>query len=201
MGWMLSRTGQTIELSFIQLKTIFIEDIAHALAQINRFTGHASRPYSVAEHSLLVCEIAEREFGVRDPAALLAFLLHDAHEAYTSDLSSPMKQVIGEAWYAVEDGAQRQVLKRFGLQTAFAASRDAIRRADLMALVTERVALLPDCGPQWEAAAEHHPLDWVDLRSRAAFTWDDWRVAFLDRFLELSHGREERALELLGSAP
>lgn len=200
MGWMLSQSGQTIELGFIRLETIFIEDIAHALAQINRFVGHASRPYSVAEHSLLVCEIAEREFGVRDPAALMAFLLHDAHEAYTSDLSSPMKQVLGEPWYAVEDGAQRQVLKRFGLQTAFAASRDAIRRADLIALVTERLALLPDRGPQWAAMTDHQPASWADLRSSASFTWEDWRTAFLDRFLELSHGREERALALLGPA-
>ena len=34
-------------------------DIAHALAQINRFNGHAKRPYSVAEHSLVCMEIAQ----------------------------------------------------------------------------------------------------------------------------------------------
>ena len=84
-----------------QPETFDIGHIAHSLAQINRFTGHASRPYSVAEHSLLVCDIAERYFGL-DVHGQLAALLHDAHEAYTTDLSTPAKAEVGGGWRTFE---------------------------------------------------------------------------------------------------
>lgn len=69
-----------------------IEAIAHSLAQINRF-GHASRPYSVAEHSLLVCEIV-KSMGL-DCHAQRAALMHDAHEAFTGDVATPHQSRAG----------------------------------------------------------------------------------------------------------
>ena len=75
MTWMLTATGATVDLRWMAAEDISILDIAHHLAQINRYTGACSRPYSVAEHSLLVCEIMERELGVSSPHALLAGLM------------------------------------------------------------------------------------------------------------------------------
>jgi len=68
---------------------ICIEDIAHSLSHLCRFTGHTSAFWSVAQHSLLV---AQKMPG--GPADKLAALLHDAAEAYTNDLSSPLKSFI-----------------------------------------------------------------------------------------------------------
>ena len=59
--WILTATGRDFHLS--GLPTVMpdaaprIEDIAHALAQINRYTGHAARPYSVH------CRIGSSEIG------------------------------------------------------------------------------------------------------------------------------------------
>jgi len=199
MTWMLTATGEVVDLRMIALETIRIEDIAHHLAQINRYTGACRRPYSVAEHALLVCEMAET-CGMTDPAQRMAALMHDAHEAYTTDLSSPMKATIGRAWYDVEQQAQHQVLRRFGLLAASMAARAIIKWCDLSALSSERTALLPPNGPPWPSIAHTHPpLGWAvrNIRDRAALTWDDWRQAFLDKFDELHFAREQRGLTLV----
>jgi uncharacterized protein len=203
MTWMLTANGHAFDLKFIGSSQIEFSDIAHALAQINRFTGHCKRPYSVAEHSLLVCEIAEREGGMRDPNVLLAALMHDAHEAYTTDISAPMKQVLGTPWEETEHRVQRAVLQHFGLLTPYHAHRDLIRWADMMALRAERVALMPDKGPEWAVCRHYPPIDWPDLADagRASFSWHDWKQAFTDRFAELSYARVMRAAELASPRP
>ena len=63
---------------------IDIDDIGHSLANTNRFNGHTSRPYSVAEHCLRGVEYSL-------PGHRLEFLLHDATEAYLGDTVGPLK--------------------------------------------------------------------------------------------------------------
>ena len=189
MTWMLTATGAAVDLHWMPPEDISILDIAHHLAQINRFNGACARPYSVAEHSLLVCEIMERELAVRSPHALLAGLLHDAHEAYTQDLSSPMKAVLGEGWALTEERIAHRVRARFGVASAHAGAAADIRRADLTALSTERAALLPQAGPTWPCMTSHPPVAWAGLNDRAGMDWLDWRQAFLDRFGELTYAR------------
>jgi hypothetical protein len=189
MTWMLTATGACLDLQFIAADAISVLDIAHHLAQIARFTGAGCRPYSVAEHSLLVVEIMQREMGIRSPHILLAGLMHDAHEAYTNDLSTPMKQAVGDAWSTVENRVAYAVHQRFALITAMAAGRDAIRHADLTALSTERAQLLPPGGPDWACAASHPAIGWYRMADRSQMEWHDWRQAFLDRFAELDSAR------------
>lgn len=66
-----------------------IEDIAWSLAHQCRYNGHTKLFYSVATHSILVAWFL--------PAHLkLEGLLHDASEAYLSDLPSPIKHLMPE---------------------------------------------------------------------------------------------------------
>lgn len=68
---------------------IDIEDIAHALSMLCRANGHFKSFYSVAQHSInCMKEAKARGYSER---IQLACLLHDASEAYLSDVTRPVK--------------------------------------------------------------------------------------------------------------
>lgn len=194
---MLTARGQLVDLALPALcgDALNIATIAHALAQINRFTGHARRPYSVAEHSLLVADIAERELRL-DVHGQLAALMHDAHEAFVGDMGTPMKHALGDAFGYVEAPWQRAVQRAFALVTPSAANREAIKRADLMALAIERRDLMPIkahslCAVPWPALVDVPVLDYIHAPHETPFTWADWRDAFTDKFDELEFARND----------
>ena len=173
-----------------------IEVIAHALAQINRFTGHASRPYSVAEHSVLVCDIVAARGG--NLHAQMAALLHDAHEAFCGDVATPIKWALGAPWLGLENMHALAVREAFAIKTAHVAHRAAVKQADMIALATERRDLMRYDTAQntpWPAldtpGQEVHPLDGVDLNNpaRAAMTWHHHRDTFLQRYRTLDARR------------
>lgn len=68
-------------------------DVAHALSQINRFGGATSVPYSVAEHCVHVHDLLERDGALL--ALRLMGLLHDAHEAFIGDITTPVQMALG----------------------------------------------------------------------------------------------------------
>jgi uncharacterized protein len=185
MSWMITASGKRIDLKLMDPAAIDIQDIAHHLAQINRYAGAAKRPYSVAEHSLLVADILAAEGYGNAPILLKAALLHDAHEAYINDLTQPCKQLIGAPWRDEELRIEGCVRHHFGVSYHFDAWGDILHWADQKALATEWHQLMPYQGQE---ACREAPVDWINLDDQAKFTWQDWRDAFLDRFQEYEFG-------------
>ncbi len=72
---------------------INIADIAHALSVLPRANGHLRYLYSVAQHSINCAAEAEAE-GFSQKVCL-ACLIHDASEAYLSDIVRPVKAELG----------------------------------------------------------------------------------------------------------
>jgi hypothetical protein len=171
-----------------------VREISHSLAQINRFTGHCKRPYSVAEHSLLAADTARVVLGV-SPIVELAVLFHDAHECLCGDTSTPVKQMLGYVWRSFEYSLQRMVLSHYRLDQVFDANEAVIKRCDLIALATERRDLLPF------DAALHDPWPSIDGADgptsitprgtnlmghyRVNTRWSEWAQAFERRSLNL----------------
>ncbi len=159
--WIQTHTGRAFDLLDPQPEQIDVLDIAHALSQICRFTGHVRSFYSVAQHSCLVAEIAhdlwrgehESPRPVMPELVALAALLHDAAEAYAGDVSTPLKRAIrGEGqlseYDVIELRIAARVATRFGIEHVAAGFADLIKRADVIALATEHAELFDGPTPR-----------------------------------------------------
>lgn len=83
-NWMQTFSGGAYWPEDPRPEDVRIADIAHHLSMICRFTGAVKRFYSVAEHSVHVSHLVPR-------ADALAGLMHDATEAYLTDVNKPVK--------------------------------------------------------------------------------------------------------------
>lgn len=152
-----------------------IEDIAHALSNLARFTGHTRTMYSVAQHSWHVSEILPRRLRLHG-------LLHDASEAYLGDVSRVLKHFPSMWPYReMEARMQTRICEAFGLP---AVEPEAVKAADLVLLATERRDLLPP-GPVWRLIADVEPL------AEVVVPWVPQLAAlqFVARFNSLQAGR------------
>jgi uncharacterized protein len=132
-------TGNTFHYEDMSPKDVSIEDIAHALSNICRFTGHVKVHYSVAEHCCRVSDICvnNKMWG----------LLHDASETYVSDLPRPFKRLIGmEPYRTYEKRVMDVICIRFGLPLGEPAE---VKAADMRLLVTEQRDLMVNAAPEW----------------------------------------------------
>lgn len=134
MSYIRTFTGKLVDPVHLTPKDVCIEDIAHALSNQCRFSGHVRRFYSVAEHSVRVmkkCKI--------DP---LYGLLHDASEAYLVDLPRPLKYHPEFAFYkTVEAHVQLQIEEKFGLVLLPEIDKE-LHIADKRMLATEMAGLM-----------------------------------------------------------
>lgn len=110
-NWIQTYKGKKVYPLEPDAETINIEDIAHALSQICRYTGHSKEFYSVAKH----CIIGAKYFiGYNDYKNAMLFLLHDATEAYLCDVSRPVKQFLPD-YKKYEDNLMKCILNKYNL--------------------------------------------------------------------------------------
>lgn len=115
-------------------KAITIADVAHQLANTNRWSGCTRVPFSVAQHSCIVAEMVEGTTLKR-----LA-LMHDATEAYVVDMPRPLKNLIPE-YREFEAIAWDAICKRFHLPEGPLPKE--IKEADSLLLAWEAETLMP----------------------------------------------------------
>lgn len=108
-----------------------IGDIAHPLSMQCRFTGHIREFYSVAQHSVWVSNHVRENGGTLEEAAI--GLLHDASEAYLSDLAAPFKGEV-KGYRPLEHVLHCRIMHRFGLPTAIP---PIVKKWDFLACLVE----------------------------------------------------------------
>jgi 5'-deoxynucleotidase YfbR-like HD superfamily hydrolase len=116
-AWQRMLSGRRLDLLDPSPMDIEITDIAHGLARVARWNGQTTgeHGFSVAQHSLIVEEIAAHLSPGLDPKWRLAALLHDASEYVIGDMISPFKGALGLNYRTFEERLETAIHLRFGL--------------------------------------------------------------------------------------
>lgn len=194
--WIQTYTGLKFDLLRPRPEQVRIEDVAHSLAGLPRFTRHTPETYSVAQHS---CHVHDVLAGTGHEAC---GLMHDAPEAYVNDVAAPMKRAMrdlikelfphlgGETiplWAAQGRSPHDEIERRVwadAVAVRFDLPRDMppeVKEADVRMLATEK-ALLGKEPQDWDLPLPPYdaPIDAWDL-------WGDERAEdeFLRRYYAL----------------
>lgn len=170
-NWIQTMTGKKFTPFDPRPEDITIIDIAHALSNLCRFTGHCRFFYSVAEHSVRVSWHVPREDAMWG-------LLHDASEAYLHDLPRPIKRHAGLAFYREQERRLQGVIcATFGLAIE---EPQSVGIADSRMLMTERRDLMTRAPEPWAETDEPYAE-----RIRRPWLPRDAHREFRDRYDEL----------------
>lgn len=185
-AWQRMLSGRRLDLLDPSPLDIEIEDIAHGLSRVARWNGQTSGDwaFSVAQHCLLVEELAVRLDAKASRACRLATLLHDGPEYVVGDLISPFKAAVGLDYKALE----LRLLAAIHLRFALPAERPAgwsrlIKRADRAAAYLEATQLA-GFGRTEARRYFGQPPRGPEVRL-AALPPDAAKAAFLERFAAL----------------
>jgi len=158
-AWQRMLSGRRLDLLDPSPLDIEMEDIAHGLARVARWNGQTSgdAAFSVAQHSLLVDDIAGRLRPRLDAAGHLSAVLHDAAEYVIGDLITPFKSAVGVDYKALETRLMTAVRLRFGLPGAEPEDlRKLIKRADRIAAYLEATQLAGFSASEARRLFGHH---------------------------------------------
>lgn len=141
MSYILTYTGKHFNPTQPDAKDIDIRDIAHALSLLCRANGHFKTFYSVGQHSIQCMKEAKaREYSKK---VQLACLLHDASEAYLSDITTPVKQKLPE-YQAYEAPLQDMIWRKYLGEALTAAEKRQVFDIDRAVLYGEFEALMSE---------------------------------------------------------
>ena len=167
-NWIQTYTGRQFFPANPSIEDIDIRDIAVSLSRQNRYTGHTKKPYSVAQH----CVIMSQEIN---PKFAKEALLHDAAEAYISDISSPVRQYL-PVLDVMEERILEAIVEKFRLDFPFRAD---IWVADLRMVATEKRDLMGPCHADWNLTVKPYSKVIIPVGPNNA------EEMFMQRFEEL----------------
>ncbi|MCG8441951.1 MAG: HD family hydrolase [Caulobacterales bacterium] len=137
-------SGRRLDLLDPSPLDVEISDIAHGLARVARWNGQTAgaHAFSVAQHSLVVEDLAGRLAPALSPAERLLALLHDAPEYVVGDMISPFKAALGVDYRDFEDRLARAIHIRFALPASPAKPlAKLIKQADRLSAYFEAVQI------------------------------------------------------------
>ncbi|MDR6952327.1 hypothetical protein J2X65_001682 [Ancylobacter sp. 3268] len=205
--WLQSLNGRAIDMVEPRADQVDFAEIADTLSTLNRYSGAAEKPVSVALHTLVAldCAIA---FGA-NPRWRALVLLHDLHEQRLGDETTPcfqaMLAIALQVFGLKAEDHVRQVRAELrhrhdiaihvaaGIAMPTAEERLFIRFCDIAALKTERRDFLATPPMPWGEEIEHapalpRPIRWRKPPDAAA----DLKQAFID-YLPGARAQSDRA--------
>lgn len=156
--WVQTATGLKFHPSTAKGSDFRIDDIAHSLSQQCRFTGHTRKFLSIAEHSVRVCGLVMDRCpytqdwnplynGLTGRRIAFAALMHDASEAYLTDLARPIKASPALRNYCrMEDDLMHRIADHFDFAWPMPT---IVKDADNTLLATEARDLMSPVTENW----------------------------------------------------
>jgi hypothetical protein len=145
--WMQTYTGVEFYPLNPRPEDIRFTDISSALSKQCRYGGHCTKFYSVAEHCIHVASMASDELK-------LTALMHDAAEAYLTDVVRPIKKHLG-GYLEIEARLERVLADKYGLVYPYPAE---IKRLDNSILTDERQQNMAPPPKAWDVYETVDPL-------------------------------------------
>lgn len=171
--WIATYTGRKFHLLDPHPDEVDIRDIAHSLSMLCRYTGHVRRFYSVAEHCVRLARHPMQPWEGESREFRADLLMHDATEAYLSDISRPLKSLLPE-YQRIERRAWRTIAEKFGLAVDPPVE---VKVWDKRILTDETMALLPPNSPPWPGMLPALGVRVPSVNAGGPETWED---RFLD---------------------
>ena len=180
------------------------EDIAMPLAKLARFDGQTpGRKYCVAQHCVIGADTLLRE--TRDHELALAFLLHDAHEAFIGDITTPTALALAafagnevtRSLRALKSMLDVQIFKRADLPFAFS-HKEAVRDMDARMLNAERKCFLRSSIPDdhWpEEVRNAKPVSSRFIKWGTVKAANEWFARYMSFGAIIDGMREAAAIE------
>lgn len=181
-------SGRFVNMKDPDPATITLYDIAHKLAQTNRYGGSAKHPYNVAQHAVFVSERLRRKgYG---PEIQLLGLHHDDPEAFLCDIPRPWKALLNPTYKKMTLIFEAAIWEALNLPLMSDEAHRIIKQADNFALLVEARNLLPSGGHRWDYLKD------LDLPGRIITPgyfmgeqhWTVSRDAYHKRHWELTNG-------------
>lgn len=156
-----------------RVEDVRLEDIAHGLSMLCRYAGQTRKFFSVAEHCVHVSHLVPPELALEG-------LLHDASEAYCSDIVRPLKQVL-PGYKRVEARNMAVIREKFGLPPK---EHPLVKKADTSILLVELKDLLPPFAQGYTFGV----TDRMQTPVCKIYGWNprEAEIFFLDRFHEIT---------------
>lgn len=168
-SWMHTYSGKRLHPLAASPEEIDIEDIAQGMALTCRFGGQCAQFYSVAQHCYHLSYAVPEEYA-------LDALMHDAAEAYLTDVPSPAKDGLSE-YREVEDRLYEVIARKFGLSFPIP---KVVHDADKKIVVNEAEVVFNEV-PDWVVGRPKLVMARVN-----PWSWSYARYKWVQRFKELT---------------
>jgi len=184
-AWQRMLSGRRLDLLDPSALDVEIEDIAHGLSRVARWNGQTSGSwaFSVAQHSVLVEQLAAEATPGMLSRWRLGALLHDAPEYVMGDLISPFKAAVGGDYRSLEAALRRAIHLRFGLPQDLPDEVEAaVKAADRHAAWLEATRLAGFSETEADRFFDRPPSP----RALDPLPPEEAKAVFLNRFAELA---------------
>lgn len=188
-------TGKRFHILNPKPDQICVEDIAHSLSQIVRFTGHLENFYSVGHHSLMCYELAT--YLNYSNLERIYVLFHDAVECIVNDLNSVIKQYL-PSYKAIEQNCMNVIWEMLNVPPPTEEQYEMVKIIDNTLLILEMKIL-------GNRSEEDIPIlevveEFLDFEH---FTFDDLSMKDVESLFLLIHSKlmpkvQEELLDIQG---